>query len=123
MILEDRSTDTAENMAFSKKLILEQVSPEIKNDAPRGYWPSLDHPEARIAFSTTNYHVFRSGLKARRVKLRALGMGSRSKWYFWPNAAVREFVGLLTQHRGKQALILLGLIVSYAVLTVVCYQF
>ena len=62
--------------------------------------------------------MFRSGLKARRVKMRALGMGCRSKWYFWPNAAVREFVGLLTQHRVKQGLILLGLLVSFAVLTV-----
>ena len=105
MLLEDRSTDTAENMRFSKELILARK------------------PEARIAFSTTNYHVFRSGLKARRVKMRALGMGCRSKWYFWPNAAVREFVGLLTQHRGKQLLILLGLLVGYAVITVLYYQY
>ena len=99
MLLEDRSTDTEENMRFSKELILTR------------------DPSARTAFSTTNYHVFRSGLKARRVKLRALGMGCRTKWYFWPNAAVREFVGLLTQHRGKQALILGGLALSYALLT------
>jgi hypothetical protein len=104
MLLEDRSTDTAENMAFSKKLIQEAK------------------PDAVIAFSTSNYHVFRSGLKARRVKMRALGMGCRSKWYFWPNAAVREFVGLLTQHRGKQGLILGALIVAYVVLTYFQYQ-
>ena len=104
MLLEDQSTDTAENMAFSKKLIQEAK------------------PDAVIAFSTSNYHVFRSGLKARRVKMRALGMGCRSKWYFWPNAAVREFVGLLTQHRGKQGLILGALIVAYVVLTYFQYQ-
>jgi uncharacterized SAM-binding protein YcdF (DUF218 family) len=104
MLLEDRSTDTAENMAFSKALIQER------------------NPAAKIAFSTTNYHVFRSGLKARRVKMRAVGMGCRSKWYFWPNAAVREFVGLLTQHRGKQLLILLGLLLSYAGLTLLYYH-
>lgn len=104
MRLEDRSTDTAENMAFSKAVILGEK------------------PDAAVAFSTTNYHVFRSGLKARRVKLRALGMGCRSKWYFWPNAAVREFVGLLTQHRVKQGLILFSLILVYTLLTVACYQ-
>ena len=104
MILEDRSTDTAENMRFSKELIFAR------------------DPEARVAFSTTNYHVFRAGLKARRVKMRALGMGCRSKWYFWPNAAVREFVGLLTEHRGKQALILAGLLISYAALTLFYYM-
>jgi uncharacterized SAM-binding protein YcdF (DUF218 family) len=105
MRLEDRSTDTAENMAFSKAIILEEK------------------PDAVVAFSTTNYHVFRSGLKARRVKLKALGMGCRSKWYFWPNAAVREFVGLLTQHRLKQGLILFGLIAAYAALTWVHYHY
>ena len=122
MLLEDRSTDTAENMAFSKKLILDRVRAAPEGGSPKGYWPSLEDPEARIAFCTTNYHVFRSGLRARRVKLRALGMGCRSKWYFWPNAAVREFVSLLTQHRGKQGLILFSLIVFYTVLTIVSYK-
>ena len=104
MILEDQSTDTAENMKFSKEKILAQKA------------------DAVVAFSTTNYHVFRSGLKARRVKLRAQGMGCRSKWYFWPNAAVREFIGLLTQHRLKQGLILGALIVLYVVMTFFYYH-
>lgn len=98
ILKEDRSTSTLENMAFSKAMIDERF------------------PGAHVAFATTNYHVFRSGLCARRVKLRAVGMGARSKWYFWPNALVREFVGLLTEHRGKQALILTGLIAVYAAL-------
>ena len=119
MLLEDKSTDTAENMAFSKALILARIRPG--KEVPRGYWPGLEDPEARIAFSTTNYHVFRSGLKARRVKLRAQGMGCRSKWYFWPNAAVREFVGLLTQHRLKQGVILLCMILFYVGLTLAYY--
>ena len=82
IIEENRSTDTLENMKFSKEKILEV------------------NPEGSVAFATTNYHVFRSGLCARRVKMRAVGMGAKTKWYFWPNAAVREFVGLLTEHRG-----------------------
>ena len=79
-------------------------------------------PKAKIAFSTTNYHVFRSGLLARRVKMRAVGMGAETKWYFWPNAAVREFAGLLTAHRGKQALILGGMAAIYIVLTLLAYH-
>ncbi len=117
---ENRSTDTLENMTFSKELILQRVRPE--KEAPRGYWPSLEDPEAKIAFSTTNYHVFRSGLCARRVKMRAVGMGAKTKWYFWPNAAVREFVGLLTEHRLKQGLVLGGMVVFYVVLTVLAYR-
>ena len=95
---ENQSRNTLENMQFSKAKIDER------------------NPEAKVAFSTTNYHVFRSGLCARRVKMRAVGMGAKARWYFWPNALVREFVGLLTEHRGKQALIIAGLLAFYAVL-------
>ena len=104
IVEEDNSTDTFENMKFSKEKI-----------------DALD-PSAKIAFATTNYHVFRSGLFARRVKMRAVGMGAGTKWYFWPNAAVREFVGLLTKHRLKQAIILVSMIVLYVVLTLVAYR-
>ena len=103
IIVEDRSTDTAENMKFSKQ--------KIEAEGGGG----------EIAFFTTNYHVFRAGLKARRVKMRALGMGAPTKWYFWPNAAVREFVGLLTEHRVKQGLLLIGLTIVYTILTVMAY--
>ena len=104
IVEEDRSTDTFENMRFSKEKIWEI------------------NPNAKIAFATTNYHVFRSGLFARRVKMRAVGMGAKTKWYFWPNAAVREFVGLLTSHRLKQAMIISCLILSYVVLTLLSYR-
>ena len=104
IVEEDQSSDTFENMKFSKEKIIE-----------------ID-PSGRIAFSTTNYHVFRSGLFARRVKMRAVGMGAKTKWYFWPNAAVREFVGLLTAHRLKQGMIIGGLVLSYLILTLLSYR-
>ena len=104
IVEEDLSTDTRENMIFSREKILQ-----------------ID-PDGKVAFATTNYHVFRSGLCARRVKMRAVGMGARTKWYFWPNAAVREFVGLLTDHRLKQALIFGGMVVFYVVLTLLAYR-
>jgi uncharacterized SAM-binding protein YcdF (DUF218 family) len=104
ILREDRSTDTFENMKFSWEKI-----------------KALD-PGAKVAFATTNYHVFRSGLFARRVKMRAVGMGARTRWYFWPNAAVREFVGLLTGHRVKQALILGSMAAAYILLTLLEYR-
>ncbi len=99
IIEENQSSSTLENMKFSKDRILETGQ------------------AGKIAFATTNYHVFRSGLCARRVKMRALGVGAKTKWYFWPNAWVREFAGLLTEHRGKQALVLGGLVLINIVLT------
>ena len=103
IIEEDRSTDTLENMKFSKEKIAGR------------------DPDGKAAFSTTKYHVFRAGLCARRVKMRAVGMGAKTKWYFWPNASVREFVGLLTEHRGKQAAILGSLVAAYVALTLIAY--
>ena len=96
---EDRSTSTLENMRNSRDIIRE-----------------ID-PQGKVVFSTTNYHVFRSGLFARRVKMRAVGIGAKTKWYFWPNAWVREFVGLLTEHRGKQLIVLGSMIAFYVGLT------
>ena len=104
IIEEDRSTDTFENMKFSKA----KIEAHDKN--------------AKVAFSTTNYHVFRSGLFARRVKMRAVGIGAKTKWYFWPNAAVREFVGLLTAHKLKQTIILVSMVVFYVALTLLAYR-
>ncbi len=101
---ENRSGSTYENMQFSKKLI------------------QAENPEAKIAFSTTNYHVFRSGLMARRVKMRAVGIGAKTKWYFWPNAAVREFVGILTEHRLKQGLILGAMVCLFVIATLIYYK-
>ena len=74
-----------------------------------------------MAYSTTNYHVFRAGLMARRVKMRAQGMGAKTKWYFWPNANVREFVGILAEDRLKQAIIICSMVAIYAALTLTYY--
>jgi len=100
---ENRAENTYENMLFSKNMIEEQ------------------NPDAKVLFSTTNYHVFRSGLMSRRVKMRAIGIGARTKWYFWPNASVREFFGLLQGHKLKQILVLAGLILSFVILTILSY--
>ncbi len=77
IMVENKSTTTLENMQFSKKLIDEK------------------NPNAKVAFSTTRYHLFRSGMYATTAGLNAIGVGSKTKWYFWPNAFLREFVGVL----------------------------
>ena len=79
IIPEDKSTSTEENMRFSRQII------------------EADCPEPRIVFSTSNYHVLRSGMISRSEGLDAEGIGCRTKWYFWPNAFVREFIGLLAE--------------------------
>ena len=44
--------------------------------------------DPKIAFSTTNYHVFRSGVFASRQGIRAEGIGAKTKIYFWINAFI-----------------------------------
>lgn len=104
IVEENRSTTTMENMRFSKEIM-----------------QSID-PDGKIAFSTTQFHVFRSGLCARRAKMRAVGVGAKTKWYYWPNANVREFVALITEHRIKQAFILGGLLAFYIIITIVAFN-
>lgn len=78
---EKESKNTFENMKFSKQLI------------------DKLNPNAKIAFATTNYHTYRSGILARRAGFDAEGIASKTKWYFWPNGLIREFFGVLAINR------------------------
>jgi uncharacterized SAM-binding protein YcdF (DUF218 family) len=81
IVQEGRSATTRENMAFSREA--------IERHAGR------DANELSVVFSTTNYHVFRGYVYAQQAGMRVEGMGSRTRAYFWPNAFLREFAGLL----------------------------
>ena len=97
IMAETRSLNTLQNMQFSKEIIDSNSS------------------DANIAFSTTNYHVFRGGMLASSVGMNADGMGAKTKWYFWPNSLIREFVGMLVKER-KIHIFLLIIIVTQAII-------
>ncbi len=101
ILREDHSTNTLENMEYSKAIV------------------RAHNPKGKVIFSTNTYHVFRSGIFASKVNMRAIGIGAKSRWYFWPNALVREFVGLLTESRRKQAVIILSMTAIYIILALV----
>lgn len=83
ILQEDRSTDTRENFLFSSVAIM-------------GDWASKGRDgQPSVAFATTNYHVFRSYVYAHQAGMAAEGIASPTRHYFWPNAFLREFVGLL----------------------------
>ena len=89
IIIEDKSTSTIENMKFSKSKI-----DEVKKDA-------------KISFSTTNYHVFRSGVIANNQGIDCDGIGSKTKWYFYTNALIREFVANMVQEKRNHIILLI----------------
>lgn len=97
---EDQSRNTYENMLFSGK-IMDSVL-----------------PEGKAVFSTTNYHVFRSGIWAARAGVDAEGIGSRTKWWFWPNAFMRECLGLMKHRWKSELLFLVMMILFFATLTI-----
>ena len=98
---EDRAVNTYENMANSRKIIRETA------------------PQGKTVFATSSYHVFRSGLWARQAGLSAEGLGSRTKWWFWPNAFMRETAGLMQKRWKQELLFLFLLIVFFGVLSMI----
>ena len=80
ILVENKSENTYQNFGFSVKLMKENPA---------------------IAFSTTNYHVFRAGLIASNEGFKIEGIGSKTRFYFWINAFVREFVATIHSERKK----------------------
>lgn len=101
ILIENKSKSTYENIKFSNKL--------IKNK------------DANIAFSTTNYHVFRAGLLATEQGLILEGIGSKTKSYFWINAFIREFVGTLYSEKKKHIIVLISILIAIIAMIGVTY--
>lgn len=76
ILMEDRSTDTSENIAFSAEII-----------------GGTDYD---VGIVTNNFHVFRGMMLARHAGFEdACGISARSNIYFQPNNLVREFFGIM----------------------------
>jgi uncharacterized SAM-binding protein YcdF (DUF218 family) len=83
IVMEDRSTSTAENFAYSKALLDARLSP--------GY---------KVAFVTSEFHVFRASLIAESTGLTAEHLHSDTLWYVQPSSYLREIVAV-----GKQLIV------------------
>ena len=103
ILVEDKSQNTFENIKFSNKLITEKC------------------PNAKIAFSTTNYHVFRAGNIANSQNLYFEGIGAKTKPYFWVNAFIREFVATLHSERKKHIIAFLSIMLVMTATIVLSY--
>lgn len=88
IVIENQSTNTEENLKFSYALM---------------------KPGSRFALVTNYYHVFRALLLARKLKIKCIGYGARTKFYFSLNAFIREFVGYVVMSR-KAHLVVIGIV-------------
>ena len=76
---------------------------------------------AKVSFSTTNYHVFRSGVIAYEQGIDCEGIGSKTKWYFYSNALIREFIANLAYEKNKHLILLLMINLSLIALILIGY--
>ena len=105
IIIEDKSTSTIENMKYSK----DKIDKVKKN--------------AKISFSTTNYHVFRSGVIANECGINCEGIGSKTKWYFYTNALIREFIANLVQEKKRHIGLLIIIFIFMLTLIIIGYYY
>ncbi|MGR3775648.1 YdcF family protein [Bacillus paramycoides] len=94
---ENRSVNTYQNMLFSKE-IMDSLKPE-------GKYKSI--------FTTNNFHLFRAGIYARQAGLNSQGIGSKTAFYYWPNAMIREYVAIVVMGR-KRHMKVCGTILGFA---------
>jgi uncharacterized SAM-binding protein YcdF (DUF218 family) len=83
---EDQSSTTEENLAFSKAIM----------DAARPAGSEGKGP--RCVIVTSNYHVFRTAIIARKAGIRGQVTGSRTAGYYWPSAMLREFAAVFLRY-------------------------
>ena len=103
ILVEDQSKNTYENIKFSNELI----NSKIKN--------------AKIAFSTTNYHVFRAGSIANNQKVSMEGIGAKTKSYFLINAFIREFIATLFLEKKKHFAIIACIVIIAIIMVRIQY--
>lgn len=73
--LESRSRNTEENLRFSRELV----------------------PLAEGLIVTSNYHVLRAAILARKLGIPAQAAGAPTAGYYWPSAMIREFIAILAE--------------------------
>lgn len=92
IVIENQSTNTEENLKFSYDLM---------------------KPGSRFALVTNYYHVFRALLLAQQLKIKCIGYGAKTRFYFSLNAFIREFVGYVVMSRKAHLVVIVIVSVIY----------
>lgn len=98
ILVEDKSSNTYKNIKYSLEVI---------NDE-----------NANISIATTNYHLFRALVISKYFKDNIGGISGKTKWYFYPNGFIREFIGIVIMDKKKHIIILSLIILLFTILSV-----
>jgi uncharacterized SAM-binding protein YcdF (DUF218 family) len=78
---EDQSVNTEQNLSYSKAIM----------DRLR--------PGGTCVIVTSNFHVFRAAMMARRTGVRGQVTGAPTAGYYWPSATLRELVAVFFRYK------------------------
>ena len=101
ILMEDKSTTTWENLRYSLAVIRADRTSAAADDAPAtaaandASAPSGDFTTAVV---TSDFHVFRCAEYAHNLGIKADGIGSHTKGWYWPTAFIREFIAITKAH-------------------------
>ncbi|RMC23428.1 MULTISPECIES: YdcF family protein [unclassified Lactobacillus] len=103
ILCESRSKNTYQNMLFSSSLAFQDFGSS----------------KYRAKFFSNNYHIFRASLIAKAAGLNANGIGCYTRFYFLPNAIMREFVGVLLINKKRHLIITIAILLFFTLATVI----
>ncbi len=81
IIKEDKSKNTLENFKFSNVKLK-----ELKINK-------------NIAFVSNNFHILRAKIYSLKFNIRATGEGSKTLWYYFPEAFINEYLAIIVLYK------------------------
>lgn len=81
IIKEDKSRNTLENFKFSNEKLKELKIHQ------------------NIAFVSNNFHILRAKIYSSKFKIKAKGEGSKTLWYYFPEAFINEYLAIIVLYK------------------------
>lgn len=133
ILMEDKSTTTWENLRYSLAIINADratgvdatssaavaSSGDVTTTASDVSGTATSSGDFTTAVVTSDFHVFRCAEYAHNLGIKADGIGSHTKGWYWPTAFIREFIAITKAHLWPY-LVIVGL---YTLINVLNYAF
>ena len=97
ILMEDKSTTTWENLKNSLAVIRADRATNDSTDDANDDTATASN-DFTTAVVTSDFHVFRCAEYAHNLGIKADGIGSHTKGWYWPTAFIREFIAITKAH-------------------------